>query len=153
MSPASRFCLEVWLLRNYSEVMAPPSQILDHPSQTQSLVIISSDSDRRILSQPCHILLVPYARAVIELLSPVGSAPRKPWKTLSKLSESLEPPSLLDWCISLVEMLLLSFRAWFLWPSSLGTSGRGLFLNPDPLPFLMGMVMMHSDRTGTVSSL
>lgn len=38
-------------------------------------------------------------------------------------------------------------------PTLLGTSGRGLFLNPDHLPFLMGMVMVHSDKIGIVSSL
>ena len=87
------------LLRNYSDFMAPPSQIADCPSQIESLVIISSDSDRRVLSQPCHILLVPHATAVIEFLSPGGSAPRKPWRTLTELSEPLEPPSLLGWCM------------------------------------------------------
>lgn len=64
------------LLKNYSDFMAPPRQISDGSFQIESLVIQSSDSDqRRILGQPCHILLVLHATAVIELLSPVGSVP------------------------------------------------------------------------------
>lgn len=54
------------LLQNYSDFMVPPSQISDGPSQIESLVTLSTDSDqRRLLGQPCHILLVLHATAVI----------------------------------------------------------------------------------------
>ena len=56
----------------------------------------------------------------------------------------------------LLEVITLSLKAQFLWPSFpalLERRGRGLLLGSDPLSLVMGMIMMHSGRMGPVSSL